>query len=382
MKEFAKAIYPKLVSPSMRFEIREAIAWLEEQLKRARLWKWEVDRFALRDGNPFDILFVGRKSCLEEAKLVFGVEGDHNARQAGAERSRLVALVSEIPIPGSLRVPRNLRNILPLGRPIEEIMADYDSELRRTLRKHSTRYHLQQALDEAEIERADREMLQPFARARHGNSALQFNSNEVRRLALKYGKLHLVLSGDEVVGCTIGYESIRAGKRYWCFERLGCPENVFSDQKRLSEVNSIIYHLIINWAIDHDFDYCDLVIDFARPDNGLLQYKRRRGAALSTIGLKGSGFFHVRLPSTDRAQFLWDAPLFAVERHKLTLHLGLPVGPDDEEVMKRYREMGFGGLFKVYLHSARPPGERLFEKLCSLYSHQKSPPVVEIISST
>jgi hypothetical protein len=365
----------------MRYEIREAVAWLRELLRRACIWKWEVDRFALRDDRSFDILFVGRRACLEDAKLVLGVEDNNNAVQADVERSRQTVYAGEFPIPGSLHVPRNLRNILPLGRPIEVILAEYDKYVRKTLRNR-TLYRMQRVLDEVEVERVDREMLRPYAIARHGKSALQFNSDKVRSMALEYGRLEIFLSGDEVVGCAIGYQYMCAGKRYWLAERMGYPENVFSDQKRLSEVNSIFHHLIINWAIDQGFDYCDFGVDFARPDSGLFHFKRRRGTVLSTTGLKGSGLFHVRLPSVDTAQFLWDAPLFAIEHHKLTLHLGLPKGPSDEEVTIRYREMNFEGLSKVYLHCAMPPGEMLLNKLHNLYRHQKSPPVVEIISTT
>ena len=93
------------------------------------------------------------------------------------------------------------------------------------------------------------------------------------------------------------------------------------------------------------------------------------------------GYFYIRLPKVGAAQFLWDAPLFAVERHNITLHLGLPDGPGDEDAAIHYRKMSFGGLFKVYLHCARPPGERLLETLRNLYTHQKSPPILEDIPS-
>ena len=58
--------------------------------------------------------------------------------------------------------------------------------------------------------------------------------------------------------------------------------------------------------------------------------------------------------------------------------IGLPDETSDEEAAIRYRKMSFGGLFKVYLHCARPPGERLLESLGSLCTHQKWPPIVEV----
>jgi hypothetical protein len=366
----------------MRFELREASAWLREQLGRACLWNWEITRLPRQGDNPYDILYVGRKKRRHFAQILLAIKSAVDVAPLWTKRSSRTVLCSEMPVPGALCVPIVLRNILALDRPIEEIMARYEKKLRQTARKFREGYRLQQALSDAEIERADREMLQPFARARHGNSAMQIPSGKVRSLAQKYGRLDLVLSGDELVGCTIGYETIRAGKRYWCFERFGCPETVFSDQKRLSETTSIIYMLVIAWAIDNGFDYCDFTDDFARPDNELLQYKRRRGTALDTIGLQGSGCFHVRLPGMGAAQFLWNAPLFAVERHHLTLHLGLPDERSDEEAANRYRLMGFDGLFRIYLHCARLPDEQLVETLRSLYAHQKSPPNVEIIPCT
>jgi hypothetical protein len=83
------------------------------------------------------------------------------------------------------------------------------------------------------------------------------------------------------------------------------------------------------------------------------------------------------LPKVGVAQFLWETPLFAVEGKKLTLHLGLPDGPSDEEIAERYREMGFGGLSRVYLHCAKAPPEKLLETLRGRYSHLKSPPAME-----
>jgi hypothetical protein len=382
MKEYAAAIYRKILSPSFRFELRETAAWLQEQLDRVRLWRWEIARIPLPVDRPYDILYAGRKAHLKLAKILLGLEDVIDVRKADVNLSGRKVFVSEIPIPGALCVPQYLRAIVPLGRPIEEIMAEYDSELRRSLRKHRSSYRMQQALLDAEIEHADREMLQPYATARHGSSANQMPSEMVRRFALEFGRLDLVRSDDEVVACLLGMESIRAGKRYWLLDRFGYTETVFSDPKRLRETNSMNTHLALEWAIENGFDYYDIGLCFARPDDGLLKWKRRRGAVPETIGLRGYGHFHIRLPKAGAAQFLWDSPLFAIERRKLTLHLGLPDGPNDDEVSKRYREMGFAGLFKVYLHCVKPPGDHLLEKLRSLYARQKSPPEISVISST
>jgi hypothetical protein len=182
------------------------------------------------------------------------------------------------------------------------------------------------------------------------------------------------------VGCQLGHVITRAGKRYWSTNRCGYPEAVYSDPKRLRETNSMNIHLALEWAIENGFDFYDLGVALGRPGDGLLEWKRRLGGELDTMDHRV--YFHIRLPKVGAAQFLWDAPLFAVERRKLTLHLGLPGGKSDEEVANRYREMGFRGLFKVYLHCANPPGDQLLETLRSYYKQQNNPPVMEIISYT
>jgi Acetyltransferase (GNAT) domain len=382
MTDFARSIYPKLVSPALRFKLRNTYTGLKELSRLARLWDWEIARLPYRNDSPFDILYIGRKARRQWVSIRLRADGNFNSTQRVLQSGPQV-LVSEMPIPGALRVPWFLSSAVSLGRPIEEIMAGYDSELRRSLRKQRPLYRLQQALRDAEIERADREMLQPYAKARHGGTAAHFPPDAVRRLAKRLGRLDLVLLGDEVVACHLGKEFIHANKRYWSTLRFGYPEAVYSDPKRLREINSINTHLALEWAINNGFDYYDIGDSTAQPDNGLLQWKRRRGSNLITMsGSEYSGHFYIRPPSANTAKFFWDAPLFVVERNKLTLHLGLPDGPTDDDVAKRYREMGFGGLFKVYLHHARPPGEHLLNNLRGLYAHQKTPPVVEIISST
>jgi hypothetical protein len=159
----------------------------------------------------------------------------------------------------------------------------------------------------------------------------------------------------------------------------GYPEAVYSDSKRLSETNTINHFLELEWALNNGFDHLDLENSPGHPDGKLLQWKRRWGGLLDMK--RQHTCIHVRLPKVGAAQFLWNAPLFAIERHKLTLHLGLPDGPNDDDVMNRYGEMGFGGLSRVYLHCSRQPGNHLAETLRSLYRNLKSPPVLEIISS-
>ncbi|WP_449440875.1 hypothetical protein [Pseudomonas migulae] len=380
MKEYIAEPMRRLLTPSMRFELRKAVAWLRDILGRACFWRWEIVRFKLREDSLYDILYVGRKTQREFVKVLLGVQSQGVDGPLKLGKSDRTVVVSEMPTPGALYVPQYLSAVVPLSRSIDEITARYNTELRRNLRKNRLRYRMKQALNDDEIETADREMLQPYAAARHGSAASQIEAQEVHRVAKVAGRLDLVLLEDEVVACHLGCVVTRAGKRYWSTVRFGYPDVVFSDTKKLREVNSITTFMALEWAIENGFDYYDIGTCLARPDDGLLEWKRRRGGDVDTLG--NHGYLFVQLPKAGAAQFLWEAPLFAVEGKNLTLHLGLPDGPSDEEVASRYREMGFGGLSTIYIHCSRVPGEVLLDTLRSRYAHLKLPPVLEIVVST
>jgi len=380
IKKYLYTLAREHLSPSTRFALKDAVAWLSEQFKKACLWRWEIAILSHRSDTPYNILFVGRKSWRELAQILIGASSNNDTEQLKINLSGRTVFVSELPAPGTLCVPWFLRAIVPLGRPIENITANYDGELRRSIRKNRAQYRTQQALSDIDIDRADREMLRPYASARNGSATVHISLDEVRRLAQEAGRLDFVLCGNKVVACHLGCTITQGGRRYWCTVRFGYPEEVFSDPKSLREINSINTYLALEWALENGFDFYDMGTCIGSPDDGLLRWKRRRGGVLNRMG--HHSYFHIKLPRIGTAQFLWVAPMFAVERHNLTLHLGLPEGPSNEEVAIRYREMSFDGLFKVYLHCARPPSENLLEKLRSLYANQKVPPILESIPST
>lgn len=369
-----------MVSPSMRYEFRKFTASFQEQLSRALFWNWEIVRFTLPKDSRYEIIYIGRRTRRDLAISLLNADRDISIIPRERAESDRRVVVSEMPFPGSLNVPPYLDSIVPLSDPVEEIASNFHSQLRRDLKKNRTRYRLQQVLDSADIEHVNNTMLRPYASARYGCGAAQIEIEVVKRLAQTSGRLDLLLFGDEVVGCQLGCMSTRAKKRYWSVVRCGYPEAVFSDPRQLRDTNSINIHLGLEWASNNGFDYYDMGMALGRPGDGLLEWKRRRGGELDKMA--NPGYLYIQLPKAGVAGFLWAAPLFAVEHHKLTLHLGLPDGTSDDEIMDRYREMGFGGLFKIYLHCARPPNERLIESLRGLYTHQKSPPVMEIILST
>lgn len=383
MKALLTAAGRTFISPSRRYQLRTVANALRDLLGRACLWRWEVARFRLQQESPYEILYIGRKQQRAMAKLLIGGKDRQGQPEFAVDDTpaaqRQVVVISELPTAGALSVPHYLSAVVPLGRSLEDITARYDSELRRSIRKHRPLYQMHQTLDDDEIAMADRDLLRPYATARQGIHAAQFPSDDVYRLAKGAGRLDLITCNGEVVACHLGCEITRGGKRYWSTLRFGYCEAVFSDAKKLREVNSITTFMALEWALENGYDYYDIGLCLARPDDGLLKWKRRRGGDID--GLNNHAYLFVRLPKAGRAGFLWDTPLFAVEGNKLTLHLGVPDGASEEELASRYQEMVFGGLHKIYLYGSKCCGEQFLETLRSRYAGFAAPPTMERVLS-
>lgn len=369
----------KLISPSIKFELRQAASWLRSLLQRACFWRWELVRIQVHGTSTYEILYLGRKAQSLTAKALLGIKVDVDASRGRKFNLNRTVWIAEVWFPGAIKVPHMLGSVVPLTRSIEEITSNFHGQLRREIKRNRESYRLQQVLSDDVIEKVNRDLLQAYASARHGDSASQLKFEDVRRMSQGYGRLDLLMLGEEVVGCQLGHEITRSGKRYWSTNRCGYPESIYSDPKRLREANAINIHLAMEWAHSRNFDFYDIGTSLGRPDDGLLEWKRRRGGVVDTLG--NNDYLFIRLPRLNAAQFLWDSPLFAVEGRKLILHLGFPSGQSEDQIATRYREMGFGGLFKVCLHCAIIPSDYLLEILTSYFANQKNPPIIECVKS-
>ena len=121
------------------------------------------------------------------------------------------------------------------------------------------------------------------------------------------------------------------------------------------------------------YDFIDYGGSLARPGAGLIEWKRRRKGFVAE---DYSAYFYLKFPKSGAQHFFWDSPLFNIENNQIVLHLGVPEGKTDEEVMARYHEMGYGGLYKVYLHCNRSLNDTLVESVRELYADQETPPMI------
>ena len=364
------------VSPSLRFEIRQKKGHLKHLFSRLNCLKWQHFSFQIGETNlTATSATVHYKGRPENKALLMGLLGANPAAPTQAISSKHKVYVTEHPMRNAICIPFYLMTIVKLGRPIENIVATYSKSLRRSINSERPNYRYQTIDSRDKIDAIEHTMLKPYATARHDIGAAQLESGLVQKFAQKaHGRLDVLLQGDEEVGCQLGNPYTRKGKRYWHVNRLGYPSIIYTDYKRWGEVNSINLHLALETAIENGYDYCDYGVSVAKPGHGLIEWKRRRRGFLATHD--NFQYFYMKLPKTGGAQFLWHSPVFGVEAGKPTLHLGVPEGKTEEEMLARYHEMGYAGLYKVYLDCVKPPSAQFVESIRALYADQETQPTI------
>lgn len=311
------------------------------------------------------------------ALLLLGVENSSDEANIKAYDSKNRALICEMPIPGAICVPNYLSTTLPLDRPIEDLILRMSKDKLRLYRRNRESYSFRQLLEDEEIERVDQTMLRPYAANRYGENAAQLEMPLIKKLARDIGAFILVYFNDEEISSYIGSDFSRNGKRYWRGIRAGYPEKIFSDSKIFGQTNNMNTFLEIEWVGQRGFDFYDIGISLARPNDGVIQWKRAYRGNLDSMG--SYTYFYVCPPKINTCQFFWETPLFGLEHKKPVLHLGKPTSKSDFEFINSLRQMGFGGLSTVYLHCEQPPSDNIQAVLKNTYSHLDCPPEVKIV---
>src|SRR5262249_50437077 len=147
----------------------------------ARLWRWEVARLSRPDA-PYDLLYIGPAEQRAQAAAIFAAPRVEIVN-AQALTAPDVAVASHLPLPGAVHIPPQVHMVVPLDRSLADIVADYHQDLRRRLQKLRSRFGLKQVVELTELERLHRDMLLPYAHARHGQGAVLIDVEAVRRIA-------------------------------------------------------------------------------------------------------------------------------------------------------------------------------------------------------
>lgn len=361
-----KAVITRFISPSLKTEIRFRLLQLKHLSQGFYFWRWQYKHFQTKTSS-ISVRYLGQHAA--QVQVLLGVTDQNSA----SSQSDHTLWLTDFPVPRAYPIPSTLTTIVPLHRTMEEIMATYASSLRRSINKQRPTYRYEIIRDENRIAEINQTMLVPYANARHEN-AYHMDLDGMTQLALsEHGRLYALYCGDELVGCHLANFYERNHQRYWHVNRFGYPERIFADFKRWGEVNSMNLHMALEEAIQGNFDFCDYGMSLAKPGAGLIEWKRRRkGRLVREAGTQ----FYLTLPKKGLAQFFWDSSLFSIEKGKITLHLGVPADKTDEEILTKYHEMGYLGLYKVYLNCLSQPSDAVIEGIRSLYAEEPHPPMI------
>lgn len=374
INEFVRTI----ISPSTRYAIKRLKEWLIERIDLFKCWRWVSTELDCRSNHPFRVSYLGRKRNKDLAEVILGFkEHSEDIYQPSASYPKIK--LSELPSLGAIRVPKYLRALVPLDKGVDQILAEYDSELRNKLKKNKHRFTMRQIHDEAEIYHAEHQLLRPFAEARHGDAVNHMPSETIRAFANQFGRLDLIYEDDKLVSCLLGMEYSINKKKYWIVDRFGYPEEVFANSKRFGDINSMNNHMAMEWAAANGYDYYDIGLVFARPWDGLLQWKKRRGSIMRTTALAGSSSFYLKVPEQLKPEFFWYSPVFSIENGELSLHLGLPAGKTEEDFLKHYSKMTFRELCTVYVYCAASPSQGLSTSLSHFYRFDDRVPKIKTL---
>ncbi len=376
MKNKIKLKKVDTIWPSLKYELRERKAHLSTFIKSLYFWEHEIFIFPVSAMQTTKIHFKGRSESVPVLKALLGVRNSNEDAEVQKKNSFNNVFVYEFPVPGTLCIPQCLSTMVKLDKPVEDILASYSRSLRRSITKQAPKFRHVVVTEDAQVEEVDHVMLRPYAIARHDLGAYHLGISDIKNLALsRFGRLDLFYMEDDLVGCHLGNAYVYRGESYWHVNRFGYTENIFSDNRQLNEANSINLHLALVTAIKNGFDYCDYGMSLATPGRGPIEWKRRRKGFLAR---SESPHFYLKPPESGAAEFFWHAPLFAIEKGKVTLNLGLPENKTIEEVAERYVAMGYIGLSKVYLNCSELPSEEVIQLIQGLYAKQESQPKIVV----
>ncbi len=369
----------ELFLSSVSYEFRRVARYLYELLSRICFWNWKIKEFPIKANSFNSLLYLGRRSRETSAMMILGVW--HNSVKKIVDHEHRVkrrVIVSELPFPDAICVPNYLSHVLPIDRPLDELIGNIGSDKLKFYQKNRASYRVEKIVADQEINQIDQTMLRSFATHRYGEWALQLKLSKVKSIALKQGTLNVIYFNEQKVACSLGSSMSRNGKSIWRGERAGFPENVYTHSKTFNEINTMNYFLEIEWACQHGYDFYEIGVSLARPEDNVLQWKRRLRGHLDTMG--NYNYFYIRPPKENACDFFWETPLFGLENGKICLHLGKPDDKTDDEFIIRYRSMGFGGLSTIYIHCDRAPSQPALTRIANLYNHFEKPPNIKIIS--
>ncbi|MBN1878171.1 MAG: GNAT family N-acetyltransferase [Anaerolineae bacterium] len=268
-------------------------------------------------------------------------------------------LVRRLPARNSIILPRIVKQTLDVQGRWEDVLQRFPKTIRknelRLVRKYGYEYEVSNQDEDFEI--FFHEMYLPSMRTRHGNqAALTPFANAYRRF--KQGILFLVKREGTYVAGGLCYAKREPGVVHFLLTGV-----IQGDQKLLREgAQSAVYYAVTHWSNKHGYKVVDFQGTVPYLEKGILQHKRKWGAAASIQSRKRIWLkIHRNTPAV--GQFLQDNPcIFINERGDLQ-----------------------GLFFKNSSGNISPEMRAKWDQLCDMpglegyavYSIKKSPPLLQ-----
>jgi hypothetical protein len=175
-----------------------------------------------------------------------------------------------------IRAPRWINQVLYIARPMEEIMAGMNQNMRRNLRKidkHGFRYRFSQAPEDYDL--FYHKMYRPYIQQRHGARAT-LSAYDALRGQFQHGGL-IVIEHNGAPVCAMLCETADGV----CYAGpMGVHEDHFEQVP--SGSNVALWWYMMDWARQQNLRYFDFGSSRPQTSNGVFQFKRQWGTQVTS----------------------------------------------------------------------------------------------------
>lgn len=335
----------------IKYRIRLQIGAQKKLLTSLRFWKWQIRKIYNANEGSASIICIGERQTIDRAKLYFRLDCESKPILSEVMST---PLVTDFPLPFLAKVPVYLNAVIRLDEPVEKIYAACGENIRRIIRREAPKYTLKATSDSKEIESINQNLLQPFARERHGADAVQMDDSQVHAFAngKANGDLTVMHFDQEIVACHLGYQSFPKGLNTWNAMWFGYPRVIFENKKTLGDINTLNLYLNVKRAQERGFEAYNIGMSPGEPNSNLLQWKCRRGAHPDTSGIVD--YFRLYVAKSQKARFHYRWPVFWASGDSLHLSTGLVENESIERSIDSLKSVAYKKLKSFAIYNEAP----------------------------
>ena len=112
-----KSFLKNLVSPSLKYEIKQRISAAKRLIKSYFFWKWQKNHFCI---DSSQVNYLGNLNNLQQLKGLLGLKPEDSVDKSTTINNQIC--ITDFLIPSAICVPATLTTVVKLDRKIEEIL--------------------------------------------------------------------------------------------------------------------------------------------------------------------------------------------------------------------------------------------------------------------